>query len=79
MPRSAAAGVGDVVVTGQSVAADGEVAQGGHGRGPVVGTDLGQVLAEGDIADPVQRLDPPVPTQGVGDQVRPGLGARAGW
>jgi hypothetical protein len=57
----AAAGVGDVLVAGESVAAGGEVAQGGHHRRSVAGADLGQVLSERDIADPVQRLDPPVP------------------
>jgi hypothetical protein len=62
------AGLGDLCGAGQPVAADGEVAQGGHVGGPVAGADLGQVLAEGDVADPVQCLDLPVPADDVGDQ-----------
>jgi hypothetical protein len=33
----------------------------GHHCRAVAGADLGQVLAEGHVADPVQCLDPPVP------------------
>ena len=47
----AAAGVADVGVAGKSVAADGEVAQAGHHRWSAAGAVLGEVLAEGDIAD----------------------------
>ena len=50
----ATAGAGDVAGASQAVTADREVSQGGHDRGPVAGADLGKVLAEGDIADPVQ-------------------------
>jgi hypothetical protein len=38
--------------TGEAVAADREVAQGGRDRGPLPVWIWGQVLAEGDVADP---------------------------
>ena len=41
--------------------------------GPLPVRIWGQVLAEGHVADPVQCLDPPVPAEGVGDQVGTGL------
>ena len=69
----ATAGRGDVVVAGEPVAADGEVAQGGHDCGAPAGADLGQVFSEGDVADPVQRLDLPVPAYRLGDQISPCL------
>ena len=51
-----AAGGGDVVGAGDAVTGQGEVAQGGHVRGTVSATDLGQIFGEGDIADPMQAI-----------------------
>jgi len=45
-----AAGGGDVGGTGESVGADGEVAQGRHDRGTVAGAHLGVVFGEDDNA-----------------------------
>lgn len=56
-----APGGGDVGAAVLAVDADGEVVQAGHGAGQVSGADLGVVLAEGLVADVVQRvLDVPV-------------------
>lgn len=44
---------GDVVGAVTAVAADREVAQDGHHGRAVAGSDLGQVLTEGAVADPV--------------------------
>ena len=49
-------GLGDVGGTGQAEKADGKVAQGGHDAGAVAGADLGAVLVEGDVTDPVQAV-----------------------
>jgi hypothetical protein len=46
-------GAGDAVVAGLADEADGEVTQGGQDAGAGAGPDLGGVLAEGDVADPV--------------------------
>jgi len=51
-------GLGDVGPAGQAEQADGGVAQGRHHVGRVAGADLGAVLIEGDIADPVQPVRP---------------------
>jgi len=48
---------GDVAVAVGAQDADGEVAQAGHGAGGGAGTDLGDVLGEGGVAEVVQRLD----------------------
>jgi hypothetical protein len=60
--------------------ADDEVAQAGHDlrRGP--SADLGAILGEGHIPDPVQAvLDRPVTPQEVGKPGRAGLGRKGGW
>ena len=41
-------------------------AQAGHGLWAGAAADLGRVLGEGDIADMVQRLDPQVAAEQVG-------------
>jgi hypothetical protein len=51
-----AAGGGDVGCSGEPVEAEGEVAQGGHDGGAGPGADLGVVLGEDDVADPVQAV-----------------------
>jgi hypothetical protein len=51
-----AAGGGDVGCAGESVQADGEVAQGGHHGEAGTGADLGVVLGEDDVADAVQAV-----------------------
>ena len=57
-----AAGGGDVGRAGESVEADGEVAQGGHDCWPGSGANLAVVFGEDDVADPVQAVfDAPVP------------------
>jgi hypothetical protein len=48
------AGRGDVGGPDDAVAAEGQVAQGGHIRGAVPGADLGQVLGSAGDVDPVQ-------------------------
>ena len=54
--------------------ADGEVAEGGHDLWAVTGPDLGMVLGEGHVADPVQPvLYGPVPTDRVGELGRSGV------
>jgi hypothetical protein len=70
MSADVSAGGGDVGGAGESVDADGQVAQGGHGGGAGAGADLGVVLGEGDVADPVQAvLDAPVAAEGGGDLI----------
>jgi hypothetical protein len=55
------AGDSDGGVAVEAVTADGEVAQAGHDGRPVSGADLGMVLGEGHVADPVQLvLDGPM-------------------
>jgi hypothetical protein len=49
------AGGGDVGCAGESVQADGEIAQSGHHGGTGSGADLGVVFGEDDIADPGSR------------------------
>ena len=62
MAADVAAGGGDVGCAVEPVQADGEVAQGGHHGGTGAGADLGVVLGDDDVADPVQPiLDVPVP------------------
>jgi len=52
----------DLRVSGLPDQSDGEVAQRGHDPGPCPGPDLGGVLAERDVAHPVDLvLDAPVP------------------
>ncbi len=55
--------------------ADHQVAQDRHDVWCGTGADLGGVLAEGDVADVVQRLDRPVPAQQVSKPGRAGPGA----
>jgi hypothetical protein len=50
------------------------VAQAGHGPWGVAGTQLAGVLGEGGVADVVQRLDAPMPSDVVGQASRAGLG-----
>ena len=57
---------GDGVAAVETQDADGEVAQAGHGPGSVAGADLVGVLGEGGVADVVQRLDAPIPSDLVG-------------
>jgi len=54
--------------------ADDQVAQGRHDVWGGAGADLGAVLGEGGVADVVQRLDGPVPTDEVGQAGGAGLG-----
>jgi hypothetical protein len=64
------AGGGDVGFPGESVHADGKVAQCGHHGRAGAGADLGVVLGEDDVADPVQPiLDVPVPADRAGELV----------
>jgi hypothetical protein len=70
-PGGVAAGMsqrgGEVEVAGKAQRADGEVAEAGHHPGEAAAARGGGVFAEGHVADPVQPvLDPPVPTQPVG-------------
>src|SRR5674476_604678 len=68
-------GCGDVSGLGQAQDGDREVAQAGHDAGAVAGADLGQVLAERHVADPMESvLDGPVTAQRGGELVRTGLG-----
>lgn len=63
-------GGGDVGGAGLAVAADGEVAQGGHNGWAVAGADLAVVFGEGHIADPVQFvLDRPMIADDLGELV----------
>ena len=64
-----ALGGGDVVVAGESQDAGGQVAEGGHCSGPVPGSDLGCVLAEGHVSDVVEYLDGPVAADPVPCQI----------
>src|SRR4051795_2899008 len=65
---------GDVGGAAEAVQADCEVAQGGHDLRAGSDADLGQVLGEGDVADPVQAvLDLPVPADPGGELVGAGL------
>ncbi|MGH3586800.1 MAG: hypothetical protein ACRDQ0_10800, partial [Pseudonocardia sp.] len=65
---------GDVRGAGEAVQADRDVPQGGHDLRPGAGLDLGGVLGEGDVADPVQAvLDLPVPPDPGGQFGGPGL------
>jgi hypothetical protein len=52
---------------------DDQVAQGRHDVRAAVGANLGGVLGEGDVADVVQRLDGPVPTDKIGEASGAGL------
>ena len=73
VPGGTATDASDVALAGEAVAADGEVAQGGHDRGSVGSAGLGQVLFEGDVADAVQLvLDAPVPADRLSEQVGTG-------
>src|SRR5674536_390474 len=49
-------GCGDVGGLGQAQDGDREVAQAGHDAGAVAGADLGQVLAERHVADPMESV-----------------------
>jgi hypothetical protein len=69
-----AGGSGDVGVPGHLHDSDGQVAQGGHDLGAVAGTDLGGVLAVGDVADVVQGFDAPVAADPPGQVGGAGLG-----
>jgi len=69
-----AAGGGDGGVAGEPEDGDGEVAQGGHGLGPVAGADLGGVFAVGDITDVVEHFDVPVAADPAGQLAGGGLG-----
>jgi hypothetical protein len=65
-----AAGGGDVGCAGESVQADGEIAQSAHYGGTGAGADLGMILGEDDVADPVQAvLDAPVPADRLGEVI----------
>jgi hypothetical protein len=44
----------DVGVTGQAQGADREIAETGHDPGRVAGTDVGGILAVGDVPDVVE-------------------------
>src|SRR5664280_1681572 len=67
-------GCGDVNGLGQAQDGDREVAQAGHDAGAVAGADLGQVLAERHVADPMESvLDGPVTAQ---RRCGPGTGPR---
>src|SRR6186997_3690145 len=58
-----AAGVGDVGASGQAQGADRQVAEGRECSGCGAGAQLGCVLTEGDVADPMQTIfDDPVPS-----------------
>jgi hypothetical protein len=65
---------GEVDRPGPAEHADDQVAQAGHDLGAGAGGDLGAVLGEGGVAEVVQRLDGPVPTQQVGEAGGAGLG-----
>src|SRR5829696_3176175 len=69
-----AQGGGDVASAVEAQDRDGEVAQAGHGPRGGAGADLGGILGKGDIADVVQRLDAPVPSDPVGQAGGAGLG-----
>src|SRR3954454_11354923 len=65
---------GDVRVTGQAQGVDRQGAQDGEVGRVVAGAGLAVVLAEDDVADPVQAgLDAPVPAPPAGPQRRVGL------
>jgi hypothetical protein len=57
-----AEGGGQVDPPGPAQHPDGEVTQADHRTGAGAGPDLGAVLGEGDVAEVMQRLDCPVPT-----------------
>jgi hypothetical protein len=69
-----AQGGGDVASAVEAQDRDGEVAQASHGPRGGAGADLGGVLGKSDIADVVQRLDAPVPSDPVGQAGGAGLG-----
>src|SRR3954464_12876911 len=74
-----AVGGGDVGLAAESDHVDGGVAQGGHDLGAVAGVHAGVVLAEGDIADPVQGvLDLPLDAQPGGEQEGVGVAVPKG-
>src|SRR2546430_417111 len=65
--------LGDVAAAGDSQAPDGEVAQAGESVRAVAGSDLGAILVEGNIPDPVQRvLNLPVTASEASDPGRAG-------
>ena len=66
-------GCGDGGDAGQAQCGDGEVAQRGHDLGCVAGADLGAVLVEEVVADPVQGFDAPVVAGPAGQQLWAGL------
>ena len=51
-----AAGVGDVGASGQTQGADRQVAEGGERSGRGTCSQLGSILVEGDITDPMQTI-----------------------
>ena len=67
-------------MTGLADQTDHQVTERGHDPWPGAGLDLGRVLTERDIADPVEPvLDGPVPADVGGQVLRGGLsGAEAG-
>lgn len=80
MAADVAAGGGDVGCVGESVQAEGQVAQGGHHGGNGSGADLGMVFGEDDIADPVQAvLATPSSRIGTVALVGRGHGVTAGY
>ena len=59
-----------LVAPAWAMAAEGEVAQGGHDGGAVAGAALTVIFGEGHIADPVQFvLDRPTIADGLGELV----------
>lgn len=70
MAAEMTAGGSDVGCAGESVQAGGEIAQSGHLGGTGPGADLGVVLGEDDVSDPVQPvLDGPVPADRFGGAI----------
>jgi hypothetical protein len=68
------AAMGDIGGGGDTVQAVHEIAHGGHHCRTGAGAELGVVLGEHDIADPVQAiLDVPVPADHLGELVSPDL------
>jgi hypothetical protein len=66
---SVAAGVGDVRASGEAEGIEGQVAETGHSAWSTTCPELGTVLLEGHVPDPMQAvLHAPVPT-GVGVEV----------
>jgi hypothetical protein len=61
-------GLGDVGGASDSEHADHQISEGGHGAGSGTDADLGTILVESDIANPVQAyLDAPVATDPGGE------------